>query len=308
VLPVLAFAMVPSQARAQAPDAVGWWNAAHRSTVPVAPPAPPDVAAGDLLLQGGDVQRELPDTQPAPTAYAALRYAVPEGATVTALTLQVADGAQASDIRAYATTATWQPVENGAIDDAPAPDLSRYAVATLTGTTLTFSDIGKLATDDGVLSVVLMPGVGDRVVVHSPTATALTVSEPPTRADTAYVPPPPPAGPVLPALTPAPAVAIEPPSAALVPPAPQTAPSVALPSPQPAAAPVAAAVRRVVADDARTRGIVVLEALLVAVFFGLLGLGPLARLARLTGQTAAVTGERGVGRFRAVRVGRAPRL
>jgi hypothetical protein len=64
----------------------------------------------------------------------------------------------------------------------------------------------------------------------------------------------------------------------------------------------------VVADDARTRGIVVLEALLVAVFFGLLGLGPLARLARLTGQTAAVTGERGVGRFRSVREGRAPRL
>lgn len=310
VLPVLALALVPGPARAQAPDAVGWWSSTHRAALPVVPPPPPDVAAGDLLLQGGDVQRNVPDTAPAPTAYAALRYAVPDGATVTGLTLQVATGGQATDVRAYATTAAWQPVENGVIESAPAPDLSRYAVATLTGTTLTFTDIGKLTTDGGVLSVVLVPGVSDRLVIHHPTASALTVEEPSAAAPDV---PPPPVDPVVPVTTPAPPVAVGnlPPLAPVPPSTPVFAPSAA-PAPQAAAEPVAhpvdAVTRRLVADDARTRWMLGVEGLLVLMYFGLLGAGPLARLQRLTGDAAEVTTERGIGRFRAVREGTAPRL
>jgi len=63
-----------------------------------------------------------------------------------------------------------------------------------------------------------------------------------------------------------------------------------------------------VADDDRTRLVVMAELLLLLVTFGLLGLGPLAGAARLVGPVAVDTGERGVGRFRGVRDGRAPRL
>jgi len=302
-------ALAPTPARAQAPDAVGWWSSAHTAALPVAPPAPPDVAPGDLLLQGGDVQREVPDTPPAPTAYAALRYAVPEGATVTALTLHVAAGGQASDVRAYATTATWQPTENGAIEDAPAPDLSRYAIAALSadGTTLTFPDIGKLVTDDGMLSVALVPGVPDRVVVQHPTATALTVQEAPP-VDGPAPPPPVLVAPVVPGVLPAPQPVLT--GAPLPPVTPQVAPTSAAPLPQVPAQPVAAAAfrRTVVGDDARTRLVVGLEALLVVLFFGLLGHGPLRYLARATGSPPVVEAERGIGRFRSARDGRAPAL
>ena len=305
---LLPLVLLPSPARAAAPDAVGWWSAAHRAAVPVTPPPPPDVAAGDLLLQGGDLQRELPDTAPAPTAYAALRYAVPEGGVVTGLALQVAAGAQATDVRAYPAASAWQPVENGAIDDAPSPDLARYAVATLSadGTTLAFPDIGKLMTDDGLLDVVLVPGVGDRVVVHRPTAAALSVA--------LATGPPVTAPPVEPAPGPVEVVPVTAPAPGL-PPVTGPLPQVVVPTPTPAAqpqlpAPVAAGspLVRVAADDARARWVVALEALLVAAFFGLLGQGPLARLGLRTGPAEAAGTERGVGRFRAVREGTAPRL
>jgi hypothetical protein len=74
----------------------------------------------------------------------------------------------------------------------------------------------------------------------------------------------------------------------------------------PAAAPLA--LRREVADDDRTRLFVLLELLLLVVFFGLLGQGPLAPLGRRAGAAAPVATERGVGRFRQHREGRPPRL
>ena len=299
-------ALVPATAHAQAPDATGWWNAAHRSGLP-APPPPPDVSAGDLLLQGGDAQRELPDTAPAPTAIAALRYAVPEGATVTGLTLQLATGAQASDVRAYATTSAWRPVENGAVEDAPTPDVSRYAVATLSAdaTTLTFADIGKLTTDSGLLDVVLVPGVSDRLVVRRPTAAALSVTSSPALGGPPVTPVPPPVVPVVPVVAPAAPPIAPVPLAPSVP----VAPTYAAPAPQLPAQPVAAAVRRkVVGDDGRARLVVGLEALLVAVFFGLLGHGPLGLLGRLSGNAEPARTERGIGRFRTAREGTAPRL
>lgn len=301
-------ALVPGTAHAQAPDAVGWWSAAHRSAVPVVPPAPPDVDPGDLLLQGGDLQRELPGTAPAPTAYAALRYALPAGGGVERLTLQVATGAQAADVRAYTTTASWQPVENGAIDDAPAADLSRYAVGALSGDgqSLVFDDIGKLATESGLLSVVLVPGVGDRVVVLKPGPAALTVSEAPGAAEPPAAPPVAPPAPA-PVTAPLPQAAL--PVAPAAPVAPPVVPTVVPPPPliEPRAEPVtASSTRRVlVPDDRRTRLVVGLEALLLTVFFGLLGTGPLARLRAVPDSPSA---ERGLGRFRAVREGAAPRL
>lgn len=304
VLAACLLALVPVVAHAQGADAVGWWSAFSGL------PAAPDVGATDLLLQGGDPLRLLPNTgvvdqSPAPSAFAALRFHVLPGSAVGALQLSVAMGGQAMDVRAYATLSAWKAVQNGALAGAPEPDLARYSQGRLVGDDLVFPDIGRLVTDAGELSVVLYPGPADRVVVHAPSPAALSVTalsappEPdPVREAPEALPP------VLPR--------VDPPVLQPV----ATAPLAAVPLPQAAPGPVALApatpvagrhtgVTRLVSDDSRSRFVVLAEALLVLVFFGLLGQGPMALLAR---EQTEVEVARGVGRFHAVRAGRAPRL
>jgi hypothetical protein len=299
-------ALGPAPAHAEGAQSQGWWWVLHRSALP-APPAPPDVGAADLLLQGGDLARAVvPDTAPAPTALAALRFTTPPGASVGALVLSVATGAQAADVRAYPSLGTWAPAQGGAIEQAPQPDLSRFAPGFLSadGGQLVFPEAGALTGEDGVLSVVLVAGVADRVVVHHPSAGALAVTEapapPPSQPDP--LPPPPQPGAALPPVSaPAPLPVVQPApttAAAPVPPVVAAAPAVS--------AQVGA--KRVLADDRRTRLVVLLEALLLLGFFGLLGQGPLSALGRRLGTSDPVTVERGVGRFRRERVGAAPRL
>lgn len=294
---------VPGPVLAQGADAQGWWWTAAQPGAP-APPAPPDVAGDDLLVQGGDVPR-LAGQPAAPTAVAALRFVVPDGAGVDGLSLAVGAGARLDDLRAYVTTSTWVPTQGGPLAAAPAPDVSRYSAGHLSadGATLVFPDIGRLVTEEGVLSLVLEPGPTDRAVLHHPGPAALAVTPAP------YTPAP---GPVPAPVAPPPVV-----TAPLVPVAP-----LALPPPAPAPAtqatpapvvaqPVAAAAvptRAVLADDSRTRLVVVVELVLLLLTFGLLGQGPLSPAARLLGPAAAVTGERGIGRYRSVRSGVAPRL
>jgi hypothetical protein len=304
----VALVLVPGPVHAQGAEAQGWWSSLHRAAAP-APPAPPDVGPTDLLLQGGDVERAVPGTgtAPAPTALAALRFHVTTSAAVGSLVLRVAAQARAADVRAYPTTTSWVPAQDGAIEDAPTPDLSRYSAGALStdGATLVFPDIGRMVTDDGLLSVVLVPGPTDRVVVHAPLPTALAVVLPPR-------------GPVQPSAAPLGQPAVVPPpvpvvAVALPPVAPVPA---AVPAPSSQPAPVVAAVttptgtaaRRVVPDSSRDRLVVGLEALLVLAFFGLLGQGPFAALARLTGQPVEERTERGVGRFVSARTGAPPRL
>jgi hypothetical protein len=308
VLPALALALLPGPAHAQGADAQGWWSTLHRAAAP-APPAPPDVGASDLLLQGGDVERAVPGTgsSPAPSALAALRFHLAPGGQVGSLVLQVAAHARAADVRAYPTTAPWVPAQDGAIEDAPAADPSRYSPGSLSadGLTLVFPDIGRLVTDDGLLSVVLLPGPTDRVVVHAPLPTALTVVRP-TRAPAQPSPAPPRQPAAVPAAVPVEAVSLPPvaPAPAVVPAQPQPAPAVAAAT----TSTTTTGGHRVVPDPSRDRLVVGLEALLVLAFFGLLGQGPFAALARLTGQPVEERTARGVGRFVKPRTGAPPRL
>jgi hypothetical protein len=309
---VLLGVLLPGPAQAQGSAAQGWWTQ-------ISGVVPPDVGATDLLLQGADPTRAVPNTggaidqSPQPTALAALRFTVVPGSQIGSLVLQFATGGQAQDVRAYPAKGAWVPVQGGALADAAVPDLSRYSAGKLSpdGASLVFPDIGRLATDQGLLSVVLVPGAADRVVVHQPAASALTVVAPPIAAEQAPPPPfaavPPPSAvvpllpradsPALPGIV-APAPAAEEPTVA---PAPAPVAAVALPAPL-------AATRRLVPDDGRSRLIVLLEIALVVGFFGLMGQGPLALLARLTGEQALVEEARGIGRFRTARAGQAPRL
>jgi hypothetical protein len=307
--------LAPGAARAQGAGAQGWWTQVNGVL-------PPDVGATDLLLQGGDPARALPSTggvvdqSPQPTALGALSFTVAPASQVGALVLGVASGGQASDVRAYRVRAPWVPVQGGALADAPVPDLSRYSAGKLSpdGASLVFPDIGRLTTEAGLLSVVLVPGATDRVVVHQPTGTALTVAAPEVAtAPSGPVPPAPqvplPAGPPIAAIRVLPRVDSVLLPGVTAPAAPN--PSVAAAPAPVAAAPVAAAAaltRRLVPDDGRSRLIVLLEIALVVGFFGLMGQGPLASLSRLTGDQTAVDEARGIGRFRTVRSGQTPRL
>ncbi|MCU1693129.1 MAG: hypothetical protein JWM64_2220 [Frankiales bacterium] len=327
LLPLLAAA----PAGAAAPVATGWWSFATMPGLPV-PPSPPDVGEGDLLLQAGDpsgLSAGSTDATPAPSAVAALRFDLPPGSAVGPLTLTVADGAAASDVRAYVTRDDWEPASGAPLAEAPVADRSRYSLGVLDGTRLVFADVGRLLPEEGPLSLVLLPGVADRVVVRRPGADALAVTAPPATAPSTAptAAPAPPAStaaaadaapPVVPDVVPgdpeaplpepvagAPDVAVAAPDAAAPAPAaapavaPVTAPAVAAPLPVPAAL-----------DDTRTRYLAAAELALVLLTFAMLRGGPLAGL--VGGATpAAEEGAarvRGVGRFAKERSGRVVRL
>lgn len=321
---VLAAVLVPPPpASAAAPEAQGWWSALHREGL-TQPPAPPGVDPGELLVQGGDVRGRLPGAppaQPQPLAVAALRFTVGPDSAVTTLTLSVDGSAVVEDLRAYTAAGPFEPVENGPYEKAPDVVLDDVSQGVLSadGRSLSFPDVSRLLSPEGVLSIVLIAGPGDRAVLKAPGPDALGVVE---RSGSGTAPPPetfepPPvtrSAPLGVPLAPPPtSSAFAPPPLAAPPLSPAAGP-VVVPPPKaaaPAAAPLARPTVASPVDDSRARILVLVEALLVGVFFGLLGYGPFARLSRVTGlrtRPRGVAAVQGIGRFATVRSGPAPRL
>jgi hypothetical protein len=176
-------ALLVAPANAQAPDTAAWWNAANVGNGAPEPPAPPDVPAGDLLVQGSNGNGSAPTLPvsgaPATSqAVAGLRFDLPDGASVGALTLTI-DGTpppSAPTIVACKATQSFAAVENGPWSSVPPSDCSQTSNPKLSsdGTKLVFDDISKLVSD-GQLSITLLPGALDRVVIKKPDDSALTV-------------------------------------------------------------------------------------------------------------------------------------
>ena len=171
--------MVPT-ARAQAPDVVAWWNADNVGNGAPAP-TPPDVPSGDLLVQGSNAAPAPPvaGVTGAPLssqAVAGLIFDLPDGAQAGDLTLAI-DGTPPPSVTIVAckATQTFAAEDNGAWTDAPPSDCSATVPATVDGTNLVFTDMSKLVSD-GRLAVVLLPGSLDRVVLKKPAADALAVT------------------------------------------------------------------------------------------------------------------------------------
>ena len=179
---VLALLVAP--ANAQAPDTAAWWNASNVGNGAPAPPVPPDVAAGDLLVQGSNGNGSAPAAPvsgaPATSqAVAGLRFDLPDGASVGALTLTI-DGTappSAPTIVACKAAQSFAAVENGPWSSVPPSDCSQTSTPKLSsdGKSLVFDDISKLV-GDGQLSIILLPGALDRVVIKAPDDSALTVT------------------------------------------------------------------------------------------------------------------------------------
>jgi hypothetical protein len=170
----------PHAAVAQEPDVAAWWSSANLGDPAPAPPAPPDVNPGDLLVQGSN-------TVPAPgapvtaapgsaQAVAGLEFDLQPTDVVGALTLGV-DGTAPPQVSVVACRATerFTNVENGPWSRVPAYDANACAPGALKDGKVVFADVSRLVADDQ-LAVVLLPGPVDRVVFNKPGPDALEVT------------------------------------------------------------------------------------------------------------------------------------
>ena len=176
---VVLLGFAPS-ATAQAPDVAAWWNAANAGDPAPAPPNPPDVKKDDLLVQGSNavpVSTPLSTGAPASAqAIAGLKFNVGVTDIVGNLTLKIDGSAPpAVSVVACRATSNFTGETNGQWSDVPSYDGSACVPAALKGDSLVFAGISKLVAP-GSLSVVLLPGSLDRVVLAPPGPGALQVS------------------------------------------------------------------------------------------------------------------------------------
>lgn len=182
-------------AHAAGPVTVAWWS----RTSPA--PPPPDVQRGNLLVEGvlGDPSEEVPDTADAPlpvpsppsvslpegsgrggaTAIIGLSFRVPDGQRADELVLSVEGPLPppTTTVRACAATEPFRAAWNGSFDDVPAFDCSTSIAGQIREDgALVFGAVDRLARD-GVLSVVILPGRADRLVIAEPGPDALVTGE-----------------------------------------------------------------------------------------------------------------------------------
>jgi hypothetical protein len=177
-----AVVMLPSGADAGTLAQAGWWWRVNDG-LPTAPPAPPNVPEGGLMVAGA------PDGA---TALAALHFDLSDGEGSPLLTLQVAEngdqGGEAALLAACLTGSAWQPASAGPWSSKPFPACSEGSVNGVRaedGSSWTFALTPLLS--DGVLDVTLVPlkdptlppgadGSTFQLVFEPPTAAALTTT------------------------------------------------------------------------------------------------------------------------------------
>jgi len=297
------------------PDKVAWYDASRPAAA--APAAPmPGVGPKDLLVEGLTINTALlPISLPIPpirqvTAFAALSFKLPAGATPASLTLKlhgfnttVIDKHLPSGVTPIAcpVTSSFKAGLQQSIAAAPKYDCSKRSTVgqlSSTGKSVTFPGISRLLAD-GRLSVVILPGsLGLERLVFSPpngrTLSLLSFDTATPTADPTIPPAPTPAAP-----TPA-----QPGNAGGVPPIPPapaiTAPEPSASSPVIAPTPGLTSVALSKPDDAKDRARALgMLLLLVAAVAWLV----------VTDRSGRVAGhEMGVGRFRSVRSGPPPSI
>ena len=164
VVATLAVGIVPTAARADAPRDQGWWTV----TNPV--PAPPDVPARGLLVQGGGST---------PAAIAAVLYELSPGSTASTLTLSVAPNSLTTPAATLQLCPLLQPInhpeQGGPMSDAPPYNCAKKVTAApgSDGKSYQFG-VSALVTDNLVAVAILPTGPVDRVVLAAPDAKSLT--------------------------------------------------------------------------------------------------------------------------------------
>jgi hypothetical protein len=213
------------------PAQQGWWTVANPGNPLPSVPAPPDVPAGDLLVEGGSSASQ-------PVAVSALVYFLPPDSSAQSLVFKVA-GASLSTPGAPIelcplTSASIVPEQGGPMADAPTYDC-QHAVSAKPAATTYKVDVSTLASGGALAVAVLTTSPAARVVLAKPflLQVAPDVSVPP--ATLPSLPASSPSNPTTPVSTALPAPAsgptVSPESAAPAPvaaasgPAPQLAPA-----------------------------------------------------------------------------------
>lgn len=148
----LALASVPTAADAATLEQQGWWYRLRPAGLPTEAPARPDVAEGELLVEG---------SPEGPVAISAVRFRIDEGETNPVLTVRTVDQAgvpETTVVLACAADVRWNPAEGGAWDNRPYPDCTTSVEGSPSddGTTWSFP-VAALASGSA-LDVVLLPG------------------------------------------------------------------------------------------------------------------------------------------------------
>jgi hypothetical protein len=179
-----------------APTKVAWYDATRPSSL--APAAPmPGVSKTDVLVEGLTINTSLlPISLPIPTlrevtAYAALQFHIPTGATPGSLVLHLSgfttapiDSKLPSGVTPIACpiTSSFKPGAQQSTDAAPKYDCSKRSTVGQIGgggKTVIFPGISRLLTGGNTLSVVILPGsLGlERLVFSAPGKDALSLLE-----------------------------------------------------------------------------------------------------------------------------------
>jgi len=174
----LAIGLTSTPAGADAPRDQGWWTVTNPGGLPTAPPAPPDVPAKGLLVQGGGGG--------APTAFAAVLYELTPGSTAGTLTLTLAPNSAMTPSTTLQLCSLLQPInhpdQGGPMSDAPPYDCAHKVTAAPAPDGKYQFDASGLVSN-GLVAVAILPtGPVDRVVLSAPDANSLATEQPPTAA------------------------------------------------------------------------------------------------------------------------------
>lgn len=179
-----AVAFTSGVAGATAPDVQGWWTVSNPGSPVPTPPAPPDVPANGLVIEGGPAASS-------PVSYAAVLYVL-SGALPTSLTLTVAPSSgttpDATVELCPLKSPELQAEQGGPIADAPAYDCKTHVSAqpASSGDHYQFN-VATLATKQTLAVAILPTASTDRVVFSAPDANSLSVA---TSSNGGALPPP----------------------------------------------------------------------------------------------------------------------
>ena len=173
VAAIAAVGVLPTMARADAPRDQGWWTV----TNPL--PAPPDVPARGLVVQGGGGG--------APTAYAAVLYELNPGTTAGTLTLTIAPNSAMTPATTLQLCPLLQPInhpdQGGPMSDAPPYDCAHKVTAAPGSDAKSYQFDAAGLVSNGLVAVAILPtGPVDRVVLSAPDANSLATEQAPTAA------------------------------------------------------------------------------------------------------------------------------
>ena len=182
ILATAFFGPMTLRASAQAPAQSGWWTTSNQGSAKGLPTVPSNsgVPNGGLLAEGS-LQSTTGASDKSPSAYAALDYQIPNGASVGALTLPVAPNSGTTPLvdleLCPLTSPTFTAAAGGPMSAAPTFNCTQNVTSKPSGNDTSYQfDVSSLIAN-GQLAVAVLPTTpGSRVVLSAPGESSLAVS------------------------------------------------------------------------------------------------------------------------------------